>query len=114
MPFQESVAPPFVPPLHMPFDPRENQVRDLQIVLVLHEHVAVTEQTCDWQMQHLRVATRSVDLVDELLAAVEGPNPQARNTRDIGKVVTEYDEAWNLRKSCNLRLCQWRRAHAFD
>jgi len=52
-------------------DPVEDQIGDLKIVLVLHDHVAVAVNAELGRVQHFGVALGSVHACDEVLAIFE-------------------------------------------
>src|ERR1043166_1152549 len=56
-------------------DPSENQVRQLQTVPVLHQHVAVALDAKRRQVHQLGVAAGFRHLIDERFAALERPWP---------------------------------------
>src|SRR6266581_492091 len=79
---------------HALVDPRQYQVRDLQVVLVLHEHVAVAKEARVRQVEHHRVTPYGVDCLRELLATAQERRPRGR----VRDVVAEDDEDRNRRE----------------
>jgi len=57
-------------------DPMQNQVGDLQVILVLHNHVAVAVNASIGWVEHLRLTSSWLHLTDELLTAIEGLLPR--------------------------------------
>jgi hypothetical protein len=55
--------------------PSQDEIGNLNIVLVLHDHVAVTVDAQFWWVEHLRIAVRGVDARDESSAIIEGIFP---------------------------------------
>lgn len=49
-------------------NPGHNQVSNLQIVLIRHQHMAVTKHSGLREMEHRNVAPRTFELLDECLA----------------------------------------------
>ncbi len=76
--------------------------------------MAVAQQTGIGQVQHRRVAPSGIDLFDVLLAPLEKSKPEARDARDISKMVTIDYEGWNLCERCDLFCAQVRGTDAFD
>ena len=83
--------------LHVLTDPRENQVRNPQVVLVLHQHVAVAEDPGVGQVEHRRIATRIIDLLDEMLATGKRRLPQSTERRHVGEMVAILDRVRHTR-----------------
>lgn len=52
-------------------DPFPDQLGNLVTVLVVHQHVAIAENAQRWRIQHLSIATRSINPNDKGLAVVE-------------------------------------------
>src|SRR5712664_4607824 len=99
---------------YMLIDPLQNQIGDLQIIFVLHKHVAVPKLSKFRQMHHDRVASRRIHLVNHLLARFESSRPQVRMPRNIPQVIAEDHEDWNSGESRNLRGSQRRWAFSLD
>jgi hypothetical protein len=57
-------------------NPFQDQVSDLSIVFVLHEHVAVASDTPVRQVEHLSFAAGSIHTFNESVTAVERPLPE--------------------------------------
>ena len=93
-------------------DPLQDQVGDLQVVLVLHDHVAVAADAAVLRVEHLCVTARRLEAADQLLTAIEGKLPR-RPRRDACRrvaVITEDDENRHLRQRLDLlgRVRLWK------
>ncbi len=85
---------------------------ELQVVLVLHQHVAIAVDSHLRKMHHLRIAPGVFYLLDELLAAVARRRPIRRSSPHV-EVVAEHDQDRNLRERRKLRPSH-RGARHFD
>ena len=85
-------------------DPAEDEIGNLQVVLVLHDHVAVAADAALRWTEHLRLAASRLEPIDEGLTALErelprGPYPDA--CRCIA-VITEHDQNGYRRQRLDL------------
>ena len=75
-------------------DPLENEVGDLQVILVLHDHVAVATRADFGGADHLRLAARRLEAADQCLTPLVPSLPRRErwNARRRVAMITEHDE----------------------
>ncbi len=83
--------------------PAENPVGDLDIISVLHQHVAIAVEAKLRELQHASVSTRRLQLLHEGLATGEGAGPQRRRAWGTAKMIAEDHDRWDLRQRFDLR-----------
>src|SRR5687768_12333978 len=95
-------------------DPLQDEIRDLQMVLVLHDHVAVAPDAALRRVEHLRLTARALDATDEGLAILEtllrftpkrklGHTPSSLNLSQTGWFPGGVDPARTLLKTAWLK-----------
>src|SRR5688572_13847795 len=88
---------------HVPIHPLEDEVSNPKIVLVLHQHVAVTADAQRRQVKHPRVSACGVDALYEGHTTLEGGPPGEPWNAGRGiEVVAEHNEGRYLRERCDL------------
>src|SRR3989442_2191853 len=73
-------------------NPYQDQVGNLEIVFVKHEHVTVTVDAQVRRKQHLSITTCSIDASDEGLAIIEGVLPGQSDPGVCVKMITKQDQ----------------------
>ena len=90
----------------------EDEIGDLQVVLVLHDHVAVAANAALWRREHLGLAAGVRDAADHRLTALETGLPGG----EVGKagrgvaIIAEDDENGKRRQRLDLLVGVVRRA----
>ena len=65
-------------------DPLQDEIGDLQVVLVLHDHVAVAADAAVRRAEHLRLTAGRLEAADERLTALEGLCHEGRVAMPVG------------------------------
>ena len=65
-------------------DPLQDQIGDLQVVLVLHDHVAVAADAAVRRVEHLRLTAGRLEAADQRLAASNESCHEGRVEMPVG------------------------------
>ena len=83
--------------VHIFTDPGKNKVRNLQIVPVLHQHVAIAVESYRRQLHQFGISTRCFQLIDEGLAAGKGSRPESlTGNQGARQVISKDHKGGNL------------------
>jgi len=88
----------------MGVNPLEDHVANVEIVLVLKQHVAVAEDSRRRQVKHGCISSCLIDLIHVLLTVCKSCRPIERRSVDIADVVTEDHQGRELGEFRDLRL----------
>src|SRR5688572_24162533 len=75
-------------------DPLQDQIGDLQVVFVLHDHVAVAANAALWRREHLGLTAGILDTADHRLTALEARLPggeRGQASRGVAIIAKDHE-----------------------